>query len=134
MLRVQLDDDARADLGLDEIVREGARRMLAMALEAEVDSSLASFADERDDDGRRLVVRNGHAKARSITTAAGAIEIQAPRVNDKGVDEATGTRRRFKSSIILPWCRKSPKGAEVLRLIDLHGMSTGHSAPALKEF
>jgi len=58
MLRVLLDDEARADLGLDEIVREGARRMLAMALEAEVDSYLASFVDERDDDGHRLVVRS----------------------------------------------------------------------------
>src|SRR5436190_61326 len=54
----------------------------AMALEAEVDSYLASFADERDDNGHRLVVSNGHAKARSITTVAGAIE--APRMNDKG--------------------------------------------------
>ena len=58
--------------------------MLAMALEAEVDSYLASFSDERDEHGRRLVVRNGHAEARRVTTAAGAIEIQAPRVNDKG--------------------------------------------------
>ena len=97
MLRVLLDDDARADLGLDEIVREGARRMLAMALEAEVDSYLASLADERDDNGHRLAVRNGHAKARSVTTAAGAIEIEAPRVNDKRMDDTTGQRRRFKS-------------------------------------
>jgi transposase-like protein len=134
MLRVLLDDDTRADLGLDEIVREGARRMLAMALEAEVDSYLASFADERDDDGHRLVVRNGHAKARSVTTSAGAIEIEAPRVNDKGVDDTTGHRRRFKSSIIAPWCRKSPKVAEVLPLMYLHGMSSGDFAPALAEF
>jgi len=108
--------------------------MLAMALEAEVDSYLASFADERDDDGHRLVVRNGHAKARSITTAAGAIEIEAPRVNDKGVNDTTGQRRRFKSSIIPPWCRKSPKVAEVLPLMYLHGMSSGDFAPALAEF
>ena len=105
-----------------------------MALEAEVDSYLASFADERGDDGHRLAVRNGHAKARSITTAAGAVEIEAPRVNDKGVDDTTGQRRRFKSSIIPPWCRKSPKVAEVLPLMYLHGMSTGDFAPALKEF
>src|SRR5438132_14192513 len=100
MLRVLLDDDTRADLavGLDEIVREGARRMLAMALEAEVDSYLASFADERADDGHRLVVRNGHAKARSLTTAAGAVEIEAPTVNDSGAGDTTGQGRRFKRS------------------------------------
>src|SRR5437879_4590682 len=98
MLRVPVDDDARADLavGLDEIVREGARRMLAMALEAEVDDYLGRFANERDEAGRHLVVRNGHANPRSITTAAGAVKVDAPRVNDKGVDEATGQRRRFK--------------------------------------
>jgi len=108
--------------------------MLAMALEGEVDAYIDRFSDERDEHGRRLVVRNGHAEARTVTTAAGAIEIQAPRVNDKGVDEATGTRRRFKSSIIPPWCRKSPKVAEVLPLMYLHGMSTGDFAPALRGF
>lgn len=108
--------------------------MLAMALEAEVDAYLDQFAAERDPDGRRLVARNGHAQARRVTTAAGAIEIEAPRVNDKRVDEATGQRRRFKSSIIPPWCRRSPKVAEVLPLMYLHGMSTGDFAPALAEF
>src|SRR3989475_859956 len=105
-----------------------------MALEAEVDAYIDRHADERDEHARRLVVRNGHAEARRVTTAAGAIEIQAPRVNGKGVDEATGARRRFKSSIIPPWCRKSPKVAEVPPLMYLHGMSAGDFAPALKEF
>lgn len=85
MLRVVTDDDARAEMrfGLDEIVREGARRMLAVALEAEVDDYVAAFVDERDEKGRRLVTRNGHAEPRSTITAAGGIEIEAPRVNDK---------------------------------------------------
>ena len=55
-------------------------------------------------------------------------------VNGKGVDEATGARRRFKSSIIPPWCRKSPKVAEVPPLMYLHGMSAGAKSPALSEF
>lgn len=73
MLRVMTDEDARAEMrvGLDEIVREGARRMLAVALEAEVDDYVIAFADERDEKVRRLVTRNGHAEPRSITTAAG---------------------------------------------------------------
>jgi putative transposase len=136
MLRVVTDDDARAELtaGLDEIVRDGARRMLAAALEAEVDSYVAAFANERDEDGRRLVTRNGHAEPRTITTAAGGIGIETPRVNDKRVDEVTGERRGFKSVIVPPWYRKSPKVNEVLPLLYLHGMSSGDFAPALEEF
>jgi len=68
---------------LDEIVREGARRMLAAALEAEVDAYLAELKDLRDESGKRLAVRNGHAKPRQVMTSSGAIEVTAPRVNDK---------------------------------------------------
>jgi putative transposase len=115
-------------------VLEGAQRMLAAALEAEVDAYIAGLADQRDEAGRRLVVRNGHAEARTITTAAGRIEVEAPRVNDRRVDEDTGERCRFRSSILPPWCRKSPKVAEVLPLMYLHGMSTLDFAPALSGF
>ena len=136
MLRVAANDDARAEMrvGLDEIVREGARRMLAVALEAEVDDYVAAFAGERDENGHRLVTRNGHAEPRTITTAAGGIEVEAPRVNDERVDEQTGERRGFRSVIVPPWCRKSPKVTEVLPLMYLHGMSSGDFAPALEEF
>jgi putative transposase len=136
MLRVVTDEGSWEDLAstLDEIVREGARRMLLAALEAEVEAYIEAHADERDERGHRHVVRNGHAEARTITTAAGAIEIEAPRVNDKRTDPDTGERCRFRSSIIPPWCRKSPKVAEVLPLMYLHGMSTGDFAPALREF
>ncbi len=119
---------------LDEIVAEGARRMLAAALEAEVDAYVSSLAEELDERGRRLVVRNGHAEPRSVLTGAGSIVVQAPRVNDKRVDEVTGERSRFTSSILTPWCRKSPKVSDVLPLMYLHGMSSGDFAPALSEF
>jgi putative transposase len=135
MLRVVADDAGGEVRGvLDEIVREGARRMLAAALEAEVDAYVAGLADEREERGRRLVVRNGHAEPRTITTGAGAIEVRAPRVNDKRTDPETGERARFRSGILPPWCRKSPKVAEVLPLMYLHGMSSGDFAPALAEF
>lgn len=137
MLRVVTDEPTRDDLVpsvLDEIVREGARRMLAAALEAEVAAYIEAHADERDERGRRLVVRNGHAEARTITTGAGPIEICQPRVNDKRIDDQTGERVRFRSSIIPPWCRKSPKVAEVLPLMYLHGMSSGDFVPALEQF
>jgi putative transposase len=136
MLRVVTDDDRRVEgaAGLDEIVREGARQMLAAALEAEVDAYVAAFAGERDERGRRLVVRNGHAEPRVITTGAGPVEIEAPRVDDRRVDPDSGERARFRSSIVPPWCRKSPKVTEVLPLLYLHGMSTGDFVPALEGF
>jgi putative transposase len=136
MLRVVADDKASAEMaaGLDELVREGARRMLAAALEAEVDAYVSGLVDEVDEHGRRLVVRNGHAEPRHIVTGAGPVEVVAPRVNDRRVDAATGERRRFRSSIIPPWARKSPKVAEVLPLMYLHGMSSKDFAPALEEF
>jgi putative transposase len=121
-------------MDLDELAREGARRMLAAALEAEVDAYLAAYAAERDQRGRRLVVRNGHARQREVLTAAGAISVRAPRVDDRRVDPATGERVRFRSVILPPWCRKSPKVAEVLPLLYLHGLSTGDFAPALEAF
>ena len=136
MLRVHLEasEDAELSNTLDELVAEGARRMLAAALEAEVDAYVVLFTDERDDQGRRLVVRNGHAVARSLVTGAGPIEVRAPRVDDRRVDEATGDKKRFRSSILPPWARKSPKVADVLPLMYLHGMSSGDFVPALEEF
>ncbi|MFH9970012.1 IS256 family transposase [Streptomyces mirabilis] len=119
---------------IDEIVREGARRMLAAALEAEVNAYIAELADQLDEKGHRLVVRNGYHQPRTVTTAAGAVEVKAPRVNDKRVDEATGERKRFSSAILPPWCRKSPKISEVLPLLYLHGLSSGDFVPALEQF
>ena len=131
-------EDSRCDGGssslIDEIVREGARRMLAAALEAEVAAYIAAFADERDETGRRLVVRNGHAEPRQVLTSAGAVDVHAPRVNDKRIDEATGERQRFSSAILPAWCRKSPKITEVLPLLYLHGLSSGDFVPALEQF
>ena len=66
---------------IDEIVREGARRMLAEALQTEVDACIAARA-ERDENGRRLVVRNGSYEPREVLTSAGAVEVTVPRVND----------------------------------------------------
>jgi len=136
MLSVIADEAAQAELhtDLDGLAGEGARRMLAAALEAEVDAYLAAFAAERDERGRRLVVRNGHARQREVATVAGAIPVRAPRVDDRRVDPATGERARFRSVILPPWCRRSPKVAEVLPLLYLHGLSTGDFVPALEAF
>jgi putative transposase len=135
MLSVVADETARGELrgDLDELAREGARRMLAATLEAEVDDYLAAHAAERDEAGRRLVVRNGHARERAVTTAAGAIPVAR-----RGWTIAGSIRR--PAGVPLPLgdpaarCRKSPKVAEVLPLLYLHGLSTGDFVPALEQF
>ncbi|MEU1623082.1 transposase [Streptomyces sp. NPDC005722] len=135
MLSVVTDDGStQSGTLIDEIVREGCRRMLAAALEAEVNQYIAEAAAETDGVGRRLVVRNGYHQVRTVVTAAGPVEVKAPRVNDRRVDEATGERKRFSSRILPPWCRKSPKISEVLPLLYLHGLSTGDCVPALEQF
>jgi putative transposase len=119
---------------LDEIVRDGARRMLAAALQAEVSAYIDAHADDLDSDGHRLVVRNGSHQPREVMTAAGVVPVRAPRVNDKRVDAETGERKRFSSAILPAWSRKSPRVAEVLPLLYLHGLSTSDFAPALEQF
>src|SRR6266516_1702386 len=100
---------------IDEIVREGTRRMLAEALPAEVDAYIAAHAAERDEDGRRLVVRNGYHEPREVLTSGGTVEVRAPRMNDKRTDPGMGERRRFSSAILPPWARKTPKITECCR-------------------
>jgi hypothetical protein len=79
---------------VDEIVRDGARRMLAVALQAEVTASVEGFVDELDENGHRLVVRNGFHEPREVVSAAGAVPVRQPRVNDKRVDPDHDPRRR----------------------------------------
>ena len=136
MLRVVAEEDGRQEfaLTLDEICRRGAERMLAIALEAEVDAYVERHQDVRDDRGHALVVRNGHARGRTVVAGAGAIEVRAPRVDDRRTDPATGERLRFASSIVPPYARRSPKVAEVLPLLYLHGLSSKDFVPALAEF
>lgn len=108
--------------------------MLAEALQVEVDAYVARFAHLRDENGRRLVVRNGSHQPPAVTTSAGVIEVHAPRVNDKRIDPETGTRQRFTSVVLPPWARKTPQIAAVLPLLYLHGLSSGDFVPALGQF
>jgi putative transposase len=135
MLSVVTDEAARSELtmSLDELCREGARRMLAAALEVEVDAYIACFAKQVDEHGHRLVRRNGHAPARQLATGAGQVEVARPRVDDRRVDPATGQRAQFHSQILPRWCRRSPKVAAVLPLLYLHGLSSQDFVPALTE-
>jgi transposase-like protein len=108
--------------------------MLAEALRAEVDAHIVAFADERDVEGHRLVVRNGYHRPPEVLTSAGAVEVTAPRVNDRRTDPDTGERKRFSSAILPAWARKTPKITEVLPLLYLHGLSSGDFVPALGQF
>ncbi len=123
-------DGADGRSQLDEIAREGARRMLVAALETEVAAYLEAHRDERDDDGHALVVRNGKGRTRKVTVGAGTIPVSAPRVNDRRTDQ-DGERRRFTSRILPPYMRRSPKVAEVLPVLYLRGLSTGDFREAL---
>lgn len=89
----------QAAVTLDDLAREGARRMIAMALEAEVEEYVSSFTEELDEDGKRLVVRNGRARERRLTVGSGTVGIRAPRVNDRRIDEQ-GERQKFSSKIL----------------------------------
>ena len=118
-----------AGLTLDEVAREGARRMLAAALEAEVEHYIEAHADARDAAGRRQVVRNGRAQSRTVTCGAGTLQVRAPRVNDRRVDDAGERRRHIHQShpaFQRPYMRRSPQVAEVLPVhgVYLRGLST----------
>ena len=127
------EDDGGIAVTLDELAREGARRMIAAALEAEVEEYVGSFTDEVGEDGKRLVVRNGRARERKLTVGSGTVPVRAPRVNDKRVDAESGERKRFSSRILPAYARRSPKVTEVLPILYLHGLSTGDFGPALRD-
>jgi putative transposase len=111
---------------LDTLAREGARRMLAAALEAEVAQYIAQHQGEWDEEGRRLVVRNGRARPRKVTLGSGTVEVEAPRVHDRREGQ------KFTSRILPPWLRRSPNVDGTLPILYLRGLSTGDFRPALK--
>ena len=114
---------------LDELAREGARRMILAALEIEVDEYRQRHREARDSRGHALVVRNGQAQPRRLTVGAGTVTIRAPRVNDQRV--LHGARQKFTSAILPPYLRRSPQVSAVLPLLYLHGLSTGDFREAL---
>ena len=115
---------------LSEVLRDGAQRMLAAALEAEVESYLADHGSARDETGHRLVVRNGHCPERPIQTGLGTIDVRRPRVNDLRVDEE-GYRIRFSSKILPPYLRRTKSVEELIPWLYLKGISSGDFSEAL---
>jgi transposase-like protein len=115
---------------IDDILRDGARRALQAAIEREVDDYIRGNSEHRDENGHRLVVRNGHHPARKIQSGNGPIEVRQPRVNDKRVDEA-GNRFHFTSQILPPYLRKSKAIEELVPWLYLKGISTSDFPEAL---
>ena len=115
---------------LDQIIRDGAQRMLQAAIEAEVDEFLFAHDDRRDENGNRLVVRNGRQPARKILTGAGQLEVEQPRVRDKSPDR--DERVAFSSKILPRYLRRSKTLDELLPWLYLKGVSTSDFPEALQ--
>src|SRR5881275_263319 len=118
-----------ADDPLLAVLREGARRMLTRAVEAEVEAFLAAHAELTDDQGRRRPVRDGHAPERPIRTGVGSVEVRRPRVRDRG--DGGSEPVRFSSAILPPCLRRTRNIEELLPWPYLKGVSTGRFAEAL---
>jgi transposase-like protein len=116
---------------LQELLRNGARDMLARAIEQEVQDYLDAHASILDARGHRLVVRNGYKDERTIQTGLGDIPVCQPRVNDKRIDE-NGQRCRFTSQILPPYLRRTRSVEELIPWLYLRGISTGDFSQALE--
>ena len=114
---------------LTEILRDGATKMLAQAIEAEVDEWIASHAHVTDENGHRQVVRNGHLPAREIQSGVGAVEVKQPRVRDRRPAE---DQEPFSSNILPRYLRKTKSVEALIPWLYLKGVSTGDFTEALQ--
>ena len=115
---------------LTAVLRSGARRLLAQAIEAEAEAFLALMADRQLDDGRARFVRHGHGPERTVQTGIGPVAVQRVKVRDRG-PAGNGERVRFTSAILPRWCRRSRSIDALLPILYLRGISTGDFQEAL---
>ena len=122
------EDQQRGEVksALEEILREGARRMLEMAVEGEVAEYVERHAGRRDEAGHRLVVRNGHMPQRELVTGIGPVKVRQPRVNDRRPG------KRFTSRILPRYMRRVPSIDALIPCLYLKGISTGDFSEALE--
>jgi len=113
-------------LGLDDLVRRGARQVIQQAIEAELSALLEQFENVKTLHGQRAVVRNGYLPEREVLTAAGPIPVKVPKVRDR-----SGSGVKFNSSIVPPYLRKSPRVSAALPWLYLKGISTGDMSEEL---
>lgn len=112
---------------LSELLRDGARHLREEAVEAELAELLAAFRDQRLEDGRRRIVRNGYLPEREIQTGLGAVAVQVPKVRDRA-----GAGVKFNSALVPPYIRRAPSVEAVLPWLYLKGLSTGDFTAALQ--
>jgi putative transposase len=115
---------------LTAVLRSGARRLLAQAIESEAAAFLALMADRQLEDGRARFVRHGHGPARTVQTGIGPVAVQRVKVRDRS-PAGTGERVRFTSAILPRWCRRSRSIDALLPILYLRGISTGDFQEAL---
>jgi putative transposase len=113
-------------VGLDELVRRGARQVIQKAIEAELAQLLEQYTNVKTLSGRQAVVRNGYLPQRDVLTGAGPVAIKVPKVRDR-----SGTGVKFNSSIVPPYVRKSPRVSAALPWLYLKGISSGDMSEAL---
>ena len=111
---------------LSELVRSGAREIIAKAVEAELEEFLSSYQHLRDEQGRKGIVHNGYLPERTITTGIGEVEVQVPKVRDR-----TGSGIKFNSALLPPYLKRAQRVEEVLPWLYLKGVSTGEFSEAL---
>jgi transposase-like protein len=115
---------------LTAVLRSGARRLLAQAVEAEAEAFLAMMAGARLPDGRERMVRHGHGPARAVQTGIGSVELRRVKLRDRGAAE-NGPRIRFTSAILPRWARRTPSLDALLPVLYLRGVSAGDFQEAL---
>jgi putative transposase len=128
---IKLIQPGNVDDQLTEILRTGARALLAHAVEAEVADFLGKHADLKTADGHRRVVRHGHLPEREVMTGIGPVAVRQPRVRDREADAADPDRIRFSPSILPPYMRRSKSIETLLPILYLKGISTGDFSEAL---
>ena len=116
---------------LTEILRNGARALLAQAVEAEVAEFLGKHADLKTEDGHQRVVRHGHLPEREVMTGIGPVAVRQPRVRDREAAADDPGRIRFSPSILPPYMRRSKSIETLLPILYLKGISTGDFSEAL---
>ena len=116
---------------LTEVLRNGARALLAQAVEAEVAGFLGQHADLKTEDGRSRIVRHGHLPEREVMTGIGPVAVRQPRVRDREAAASDPGRIRFSPAILPPYMRRSKSIETLLPILYLKGISTGDFSEAL---
>ena len=121
--------DQFIDDPITEILRQGARKLLAQALEAEIEQFIGQYTELKDENGRQIIVRNGYHRERRIQSGIGPVPVKAPRVRDRRKDPTA--RIRFSSAILPPYLRKTKSMEALVPWLYLKGVSTGDFSDAL---